>query len=332
MLDFNRTNTNVTSGECYVVFKFQNLEQLTWLFLLSIVSVLFIFILIMNSSVILAIWKTKMIRLRRTETLFVMLSACDMLTGLTSLPLAVSQILFDLQLSCHVLAIISFFIMFPILFSALTTLVISFDRYLVINRGLNYTCVKKRMPIFVILDVIISVSLAGLFCYSSITYDYVWIALYYISQAIYLLMVLASNVAINTNIWLIVSKRTSRIPNMKSHCVILRRTIVTLIIWSMLCYLPIVTCMLIFGSVTFHKDKYASTIGVLVVWSFVPIYLNAGMNAFIYVIVNSKVKQFLVNRMEILLQHDRLRCDTCERTVVISACSHHNSDGETRYV
>ena len=331
MFDYNRTETETSDG-CYVIFKPQSLDQLNRFIQFSLVSLLVLFIFIVNSAVIIAICKTKMVTVKRTEKLFIMLCSCDILTGLTSVPLAVSQSLFDLQMSCYTLSVSSFFVMFPILLSAMTTLVISFDRYAVISGGTKYAFLKKNMFTCIVIDIIVSTTWSAMFCYSSIIHNYCWIAVYSVLLAIYLGTILVCNVTINIQIWLMVSKRTWRIPNVKNHCASVRRTIGILVAWSILCYLPIVTSLSLFGSVILYQDKYVPQMRLILFWSLVPTLVNAGMNSFIYVMVNSKVKQFLLSQMELLLQHERPRCASCEQNIVISRCSHIPCNEETCHV
>ena len=270
---------------------------------LTVIYAIFIpLVIVANVLLIIGIMKAKRKELTTSQIFFILLALSDLSLGVFYLPIQLFLLQTDTIITCVQLQLRAFWLIFPLVFSGNTMLLISIDRFVHVTRKRPKKILMKGL---IIVDALITFSWAIAYV---LIYDGLSIkaaAKYFISLSIYQGMGLVISVLLNVLLLGNVKRqaRSSSISNIRVQAKnsSLRRksyslttTIALIVTTLVITYIPSIFVLNIAAyTFLFSSDrKKIKDISVAVTWSLVPIQLNAILNSVIYISRNGRIKRY----------------------------------------
>ena len=299
------TTTNTTpfhlaapsKSSCYRIFNEEHFDNANRSLLLVCLAFSFFFINISNFLLIHGLWKTKK-HFTTTTKLFIFLSCSDLVTGVITCPMQILMITLGVRSTCLQVGIQAFFNAFTPLLSMFTLLTISSLRYNSMQSPLKR---MKESQVFVWLALGACIALLLTSWYTDISQK----SEVTLSLGIFLIVVTAlcvlingASVAINTFLHFVLSKKKPIRRNSTVTQTSQRNATNTLLILSVmlvLCYFPNGVAFGIIGYHVIGKNTVKSMYREYIPWAHIPMVLNAGINSFVYIIRNRRIKQYYLD-------------------------------------
>ncbi|XP_047136278.1 uncharacterized protein LOC124813379 [Hydra vulgaris] len=260
-------------------------------------------VLIFISNVVLLVGLCKSQRKKgysRNEKLVLLLSLVDFLVALVHIPLQVILSKNLNQIGCLIIAIIGFWIAFPLAFSGSIVVLISVERFIAIFNekkccGLYFKF--NYLFLIIVLHFIISFGL-GLW-YTLLVYKqgtFLQKSVFFFCIATFIASNLISVLFINTYLLFAIKKklRTKEIHVLQHHAVEKRltHTMILISISLIVLYLPSVTVSYYVASILYLKKYDSVAYGLNVLFSTLTLCeLNSAFNAVIYVVRSKRIRK-----------------------------------------
>ena len=264
--------------------------------------IIFFGIITSNVSMIFGLLKVNN-HLTLSKKLFICLSCSDLITGLCTLPVQTAASYLREDAECGLISAQAFFNAFPTSLSLFFLLHISFARYCTVKHANSKlaTMQKRFWKHFVLFEIL--VSFANGFWYSleaSQTEDRFHHASFILFCSFFVVLILTMILILNGRLWnTLTTHRNFTIHNhineeriVKSH----RKAVKTIIILSVIlviCYMPTVFSFSVTAGFLFAKDPRSEFYYYLIPWSYIFLLLNSGINSFVIVVRDRKLRAFL---------------------------------------
>ena len=267
-----------------------------------IMGLMFFGIITSNLCMIFGLLKVNR-RMTLSKKLFVCLSCSDLITGLCTLPVQTLASFEKDRANCALVAVQAFFNAFPTSLSLFFLLHISFARYCTVKYANSriFGLQKRFWKHLVIFE--IAVSFANGLWYAlgaSQTRDHVHHSCFILFCSFFVVVILSMILALNRRLWTTLCRhRHFTITNhineeraIRSHKTAVK-TIIILSIILLICYMPTVLSFLLTAIFLFLKDERAKYYHYLIPWSYIPLLMNSGINSFVIIVRDKKIRSFL---------------------------------------
>lgn len=296
----NTTTTTTTTsperskdGICYRIFNEEDFNSTNRILLLSFLIFAFIFITISNILLIHGLRKTKR-TFTTTTKLFIFLSSSDLVTGLITCPLQIFMIILGARSTCYQVGIQAFFNAFTPLLSMFTLLTISILRCNSMQSPLK-RMKEKHVFMWLLFGACIALLLTIWYIDTSQKPEVTMsLGIFLIVVTALCVLVNGASVAINTFLHFSLSKKRPIRKNSTVSRASQRNATNTLLLLSLilvLCYFPNGVAFGIIGYHVIGQNTVKSVYRDYVPWAHIPMVLNAGINSFVYIVRNRRIKQ-----------------------------------------
>ena len=292
---------NVTSTledkTCYQIFNEADFDNMNRRLLLCFLVFAFFFITTSNILLINGLRRTNR-TFTTTTKLFIFLSCSDLVTGVFTCPMQILMIVLGARSTCLQVGIQAFFNAFTPLLSMFTLLTISVLRCNSMQSPLK-RMKERQVFLWLALGACIAFLLTVWYINTSQKPKVT------ISLGIFLIVVTAlcvlvngASVVINTFLHFVLSKKKLIRKNSTVSQTSQRDATITLLILSVilvLCYFPNGVAFGIIGYHVIGQNTVKSVYREYVPWAHIPMVMNAGINSFVYIVRNRRIKQHYAN-------------------------------------
>ncbi|XP_066936476.1 uncharacterized protein [Clytia hemisphaerica] len=319
----------INNNECYRIFNEDSFNNLNRKLLLSFLIFAFCFINASNIMLIHGLRRTNR-TFSTTTKLFIFLSSSDLVTGLITCPMQVIMLSLGVQSTCLQVGIQAFFNAFTPLLSMFTLLTMSILRCISMQRPLKRT---KEQHVWmwlmcqVVIALILTIWYVDISQKSNTTQS---LGIFLIVVTALCVLVNGASVVINTFLHFSLSKNK---PIRKNSTVTRAKqqkgatnTLLILSIILVLCYFPNGVAFGVIGYHILGRNTVKTVYRDYVPWAHIPMVLNAGINSFVYIIRNRRIKQYYKDVFLCRLQTSRYRRESMFSMQSLNNNNNNNND------
>ena len=301
MVTYNATTTSSgtlfpteNNEACYRIFNEDRFNNWNRISLLSFLIFSFCFITISNILLIHGLRQTNK-TFSVTTKLFIFLSCSDLVTGLITCPIQILMLALGEQSPCLLVGIQAFFNAFTPLLSMFTLLTMSMLRYASMQRPLKRTS-EKNIYFSLLLQASVALSLTVWYVTTSQeSATTKSLGIFLIVVTALCVIVNGASVAINVFLHFSLSKKRPIRKNSTVSRSKQREATNTLLLLSIIlvfCYFPNGVAFGIIGYHVMANNSLRTTYRDYVPWAHIPMVLNAGINSFVYIIRNRRIRNY----------------------------------------
>lgn len=292
---------NKTSDDCFMTFPKGRVSSVNGILLLTVYSVVMLFIIVCNAVLVVGLYKTKQTQ-DRPHKMFLTVGVFDLVIGAILLPLHVSLI--NQTSRCVTLALQSFISEFCSVFAAMLVFEIGLDRYFMVVKSDFYRSMSEKpiFRIYVVTDICISFALASFSASSIRRKSPMLIGYFHLTSALLIMVLIFATLCTNIGIYRYVHRTakemrrysaTSRYTHYDGRTT---RTITVIMFVLVVTYSPAVLGF-IYSAIQFlcYKNDVdtSSAMFKVITWMTVPMFFNSGLNSLIFTYRNEKIYKYL---------------------------------------
>jgi len=294
--------TENKNSRCFNIFTDETIAGKLLSFHTCIVVLLFIFILTCNLAMVVGLIQTNK-TLSLSKKLFICLALSDLTTGLFTVPVQAAAAFQASHASCALIGMQAFLNAFPTSLSMFLLLHISFARYCSVKYANTLICkTQNKLWKYLLLIEILLPCVFGLWYGLSVsqTRNYVEQGAFlmfcsgFVITVLSLILFLNSQLLSSLNQHRRDTQRTLQRAKIQQYHQKVTKTVFYLSVALVLCYLPTIVSFAATSVFVLTKDGRQNYYHYLIPWSFLPLIFNSGLNSFIYISRNKKMKKYLL--------------------------------------